>query len=111
MHWHLGSFMRAGVTVACPLKCDPISGAVLTISPRQIRRRKVKWTRIEQYAEIWPSVDVLNAPIRQRKFILRKAPKLPAVKLEPEPKLPPNDLDYRYMAWIESSAGRSAGIS
>jgi hypothetical protein len=113
MHWHLGAYTRAGVQVACPLKCDPVTGAVLTIPYKFVSplNRVVKWARIEDTSPPLPFVNPFSVKLNFEPRLPPTPPPLPSLEpeIEPEPQLPkaPEDYDYRAIAAEELAAGNA----
>jgi hypothetical protein len=99
--------------VSAPLKCDPVTGAVLTIPYKFVSplNRVVKWTRIEDTSPPLPRVDPFSVKLQCDPKLPPTPPPLPALEPDPEPeiKLPkaPEDYDYRAIAAEELAAGNT----
>jgi hypothetical protein len=111
-YW-IGGYRRAGVMVTAPLRCHPVTGAVLTIPYKFVSplNRVVKWTRIEDTSPPLPRVDPFSVKLQYEPRLPPTPPPLPSLEpeTEPEPQLPkaPEDHDYRAIAAEELAAGRA----
>jgi hypothetical protein len=85
--------------IPCPLKCDPVSGALLVISHRVALPPwiSVKHARIP-VSDPLPSVDPFSIPPDNREFVKRSPPPLPSVDLSEKPLKIDDTPDYRMLA-------------